>query len=349
VAVTGARTLKFFMETSDDQSGIATPEPGWRRLLIFSTAIVIVLALLTMIHTLPIPDSTRLYRVLADFGHALIFAAIAFASLQVSWATCRVRPGRPARRDYAAAVLTVFILAIASELAQMSDPGRSASVLDVLRDVAGGALSLAYCAVHYESRETIKKPRRRMLAVISITIIAFLIAPIALTIAAYINRDAKWPTILSMDTRLDRVLLHPFEAQIRPVILPVSGHDNKDETGLLIASNEFINSGITVEDLGSDWRGFDRICADIKNLDGTSVEARILIGNAPNIFISTATHDVSMSLPAQSRLTSCHPLYAQAEYVAGDHPDIAGYGSLSLLAQPVGTVQEFIVYRLWLE
>lgn len=305
--------------------------------------------MLAMIHTLPFPNSTKLYRVLADFGHAPVFAAIAFASLQIAWVTRRLRPKHPARREYAIAALTVILLAIASELAQMKDPGRSASFLDILRDVAGGSLGLVYCAVRYESRKTMKKPQCRILAAMCIILIAFLIAPIVWTIAAYINRDAKWPTILSMDTSLDRVLLHPYKSQIQTINLPSVSDHEKDEVGLLVASSNSVDSGITIQDLGSDWHAFDRICADITNLSSISVEARMHLGNAPNIFRSTVLRKISIILPAQSRVTHCNPLYSKAENVISPYQSVSAYGSISVLTRAAGTVQEFIVHRIWLE
>jgi hypothetical protein len=98
--------------------------------------------LLVVIHFQTLPVSTKFYRALIDFGHVPIFAAISLLSLGLSRAFHENRNDRIVRRHYVSAALLAVVLAVASELTQLSDPARSVSIADVSRNLIGGALGL---------------------------------------------------------------------------------------------------------------------------------------------------------------------------------------------------------------
>lgn len=319
-----------------------------RRPTVFLLAAALIALLLAGIHTLPIPNSIKLIRDLADFGHAPVFAVIAIACLYMAWTRHGNGTDSPTAGDYAIALLAVVLFASASELAQLGFAGRSASLVDLSRDLLGGLLGLSYCLWRYNR---IGIGPLRLLVAAAVIVIVILSAPILWTIAGYVNRDARWPAIVALNSPLDLIFLHPFKSQIRVISSSRTSNDTTDYSRLLIHLNEKLRSGIMVEGLSSDWTDYRRICTDIANPNKVAINVTLWLGNRTSIVRSTSIFQYSQTMPAESRLSSCNLFLTENDSRSSDELDEEhdGYRSLGLTVQPNGVSQDLIVHRIWLE
>lgn len=297
--------------------------------------------LLGSIHALPIPNSIRLVRVLADFGHAPLFSIIAVALLYIA-AARHGRLSSPTPGDYGIATIVTAALASSSELAQLTLTGRSASFVDVARDLFGGSLGLLYCL--WRNGGISNGPLR--LAVTAAAILTLVLgAPIFWTIAGYINRAMKWPEIVAIDSRLDFIFLHPFESDI--VALPSSSNSNEDGDGssLLIHLSGQLDSGFMIEELPSDTSSYVQICFDISNPGQTDLNVTLWLGNNTSVLRSTVVSQYSNIIPAYSRVTACDNLATANNQLKRN----SSFRSLGLTAPPARAPRDLIVHRIWLE
>ena len=84
------------------------------------------------------------------------------------------------------------------------------------------------------------------------------------------------------------------------------------------------------------------------NLDDLPIRARILMGDAPNIFRSKSLQDVNFSVSGHTRIVSCNRMNP-VSYEPDKQQKQTGYGSLSLIVIATENGQQFIVHRIWLE
>ena len=313
------------------------------------SAVLLALLMIAGIHFAPPVGSTRLHRTLIDFAHVPFFAVIALASLKVAWTANRLQPAAPGRREFVLTAIAVTILAVGSELAQLGDARRSASILDVLRNLAGGTLALLLANWRYAGRARVHTLAGKLVPAVMLAIMIPLVAPIAITLAAYVHRDAQWPTVLSITSRLDEVLLHPFQSEISPIRLQTADADAMGATALLVSTDRFLESGLTLQDLANGSEEFENVCIDLTNPGDAPFRADLRLGNSPAIFRATDIHSIPLTALPRARQTYCNSLYNTGDSGTGSSVVRPRYRSLSFTLEPRGTVWQFLVHRIWFE
>ncbi len=314
-------------------------------------AIIAVILLLGLIHFLTPSTSGLLQRVLIDLGHVPIFAFIAYALLKLMHSSHPEMTRFPGLWDHLYAGLGVLLLAAVSEAAQMTSPGRSASVADMLRDCAGGALALSVSAAFSRSPESRQQSHSRTAYLaIAFVLFAVLLAPTAWVTAALMRKNTSWPTIVGSSYRLESVFAVAYQSNLRVVSVPAEWRVDKRENAFHVQLSTSGDSGVLLQEVDRDWGEYKQACVDITNPDSRPLRALIKFGNHPMFFRSTSFREIPLSIGSRARAIRCeslHRLYTKLPLEGDAAP--ARFRSLALLTNESNEVCAFLLHRIWLQ
>ena len=222
--------------------------------------LVLVMALLVALEGLPVPDYTRLWQEFRNAGHLPLFGVFA---LLVLWLTGTLTRGHLARsRSYVIAAVTMTVVAIVSELLQYAGP-RDADPWDLLRDIAGVVVFLGIAAVRDRELSVFRQGRgrkkRRLFIGVLIMVCVIALAPVAYWGGLFAARNARFPVILDAESVLEMPLLKRQGTQIEQVPLPVDFVDGHGTRALAVTFSSSHRSGLRIDDLYPDWRGFEAL------------------------------------------------------------------------------------------
>jgi VanZ family protein len=321
---------------------------GFWRPYRLSAAAGVIVAALCFIQILSLPTATKIQRLLVDFGHVPIFALIVFTLLNLMRTGSRGSTRYPAPQDYLIAGLAVSVLAVASEALQLLDPGRVASLSDILRNGAGGALGLLLCAAYYRPTvEAVQRRARVALVLASAVLFACLLFPVAWTSAAYAHKRASWPSVLGAGYRLELPYAVGYGSDLQIARIPHEWRLDDRESALRLRMRDCEQCGILVLELSREWEGLTRLCLEITNPGNEPLLLSVQLGDAPMFFRSSVFNETAMAVAARTRVTRCLPLSSPerpAPPATGRHE----YGSLALLTGADETL-EYFIHRIWLQ
>lgn len=317
---------------------------------IAGTIITIVL-MVGLIHSVNLSASTLLQRALFNLGHVPIFAFIAYVLLKFMHSSHPETAEFPELRDYLYTGLAVLLLAVISEAAQITSPGRSASVADIFRDCTGGALTLLISAAYLRSSASKEQIHSRTLyLVVASVLLAVLLAPTAWVTAALMNRSASWPTIVGSNYRLERVFTVAYQSNMRIVAVPSEWRVDNREHAFHVQLSTSRDSGVLSQELDRDWSKFKQACVEITNPDNHPLRARIKFGNHPMFFRSTSFYETPLSIGSGSRAVRCESLKGLVTKLPlDDYAAPAQFRSLAVLTSESNEVRAFLLHRIWLQ
>ena len=222
--------------------------------------LVLVMTLLAVLEGLPLPDHTRLWQELRNAGHLPLFGLFA---LLVFWLTGVLTRGYLARsKSYVIAAVTTAVVATASELLQYDGP-RDADPWDLARDLVGIVVFLGVAAIHDRELSSFwqkqGRQKRRLFNGILIMVCAIALAPVAYWGALFAGRNARFPTILDAESVLEMPLLKQQDTRIEQVPIPPGFVDGQGARVLKVTFFTSHCSGVRIEDLYPDWRGFEAL------------------------------------------------------------------------------------------
>ncbi len=197
------------------------------------------------------PDHTVWWDAVFDVGHVALFAVATALVLDMvaRWA--------PRLSGPAALGVTIAVIAgcaVLSELGQIPDPARHASVGDVLRDLAGAGLYLGALVA------TARVTRRRLAAtwaLVAVGVVALGAVPLSNTAGLYRERDRLFPTVLTFD-RLGWARQFVLTSAIEPASCAARAQAEGwcvDTTPVTFYPDVF--AGYEVQEVVSDWSGYD--------------------------------------------------------------------------------------------
>jgi VanZ family protein len=209
------------------------------------------LAGLFVLVLLPLPlafSRVPIYETFENLAHAPLFASVAFLTLYLL--------GKPALRNYAAALLFACGLAISTEFVQ-SFFGRDPAWIDVRTDVAGAIVGAALWALWFHGAAMSRAPRVAVIAAAALAAICA-VAPAVRPIEAWIDRAQRFPVLF--DARF---------SQWWAMTESMTADDDVDigvRNGALtvhLLSGE--RPGVVFTKFVSDWRAYEALVVDVEN------------------------------------------------------------------------------------
>ena len=218
------------------------------------TAIVFLLSLVVFAK---FHEPTRLAHTLQKLAHPVTFGAIALLFLALP----RAKP----RRLFGSYVVA-FALAVscgaATEVAQ-AFLARDPSILDVLRDALGASTALAGFATLMPGADARGRSAwRAMGAMLACLGFIVMVTPLSICLAAYANRDFRFPTLLEACSPLDRYFLSGGNARVVPSMASTTSPCG---SVLQVELGRAPYAGITLNEPYPDWRTAHTLVLDRRN------------------------------------------------------------------------------------
>jgi hypothetical protein len=181
------------------------------------------------------------------------------------WSLPGLAPGenREVQRFVRAIVITL-VLGAASELLQLLQPTRDASVGDFLRDAAGAAafllLRAAVAAPGARARSHLDARARVASALLAVSLLLVVAAPFFLVVDTYVERDRAFPTLFRLDgSRWERLFVSTGGAELVPKAMPDAALASRKGPLALLKLQPGIYPGLVLDEPYPDWRGFTRL------------------------------------------------------------------------------------------
>lgn len=165
------------------------------------------------------------------------------------------------RRQVVATALAVIALAVASEFAQIAT-ARNASTLDLLIDVLA-ASSFVMLAMAASKSIGLGRRERRRLGLAGAVLLLVLLSPLIVVSAACLDRNHRFPVLISFETPFDRLFARPRNAELTRV-------RNDNASGGHSARVRLRDGrwpGVAFGDLWPDWSGYGTLVADLMVID----------------------------------------------------------------------------------
>ncbi len=306
-----------------------------------------VLALVTFGH---LPGTGRWATELNDFAHGPAFAVVTLALISLS----RRGPRRPATvlRVYVVAMTAAVLLGATIELLQLAT-GRDASLNDLGKDALGvlaaaGMLAFFDRRVRALSRGRIIRVSGLLIAIIST---AALIAPLALTGAAYLHRNRIFPTLVDFSSPVGAYFVVRYGAvTIDRAPLPHgSAGDSAHAVGLHAQLDGNLQWALALWEPYADWSGYHWLAVDLVNPSDASLVLRMQIRDSTQINDRRAGYLGTLELLPSSRTIRRVPLSDLTMASGRARVDTTVVHSIVLTGDSANRARSFGLLRIWLE
>jgi hypothetical protein len=176
---------------------------GWLR----AGQITILVALLASVVLIQTPNGSTFFHVLQKLAHPAVFGLCSLLILSLR-RRLGDRQGRSDGPDYASAFAITLALGAVTEVVQQF-MHRDPSITDVSRDGLGAATALS---AQWLLATRMGRPRRQGIRLVAGLIcacgLAVVSAPMAWCLAAYANRDLRFPVLWQLNSALDLYFLN---------------------------------------------------------------------------------------------------------------------------------------------
>jgi VanZ family protein len=264
--------------------------------------VAVIVFLLLLVVFAEFHEQTRIAHTLQKLAHPVTFGAIALLVLMLLPAE-KPRPFG----IYVAAFLLTVLGGASTELAQ-AFVHRDSSLLDVLRDALGASTALAGFATIVPGADARGRGRRRVLGVLATCAgIVTILTPIAIALAAYANRDTRFPTLLEACSPLDRYFVRGGGADVQVVPSAVNAASSCGKS-LRVRFTDTPYAGIHLEEPYPDWRGLGALVLDLRNPGEADLPISIRVHDRAhnNLFRDRFNRD--FMLPAREALEIAIPI-----------------------------------------
>jgi len=184
--------------------------------------------------------------------HVVVFAVVAL-SIFVSM---KAFTSMTSAQNAIVAGVTTIVLSFMSEAAQIPGP-RDASIVDLLFD-AGGAIgtllvAFAACSVTSASRNS-----RVVSGIAGTSILLAPLSPLVSVSAAYIERNARKPVLVSFDSHFVRTFLRTQNATLEVLV-----HPPVNQKIGQVSLHNGVWPGLIIHDIWPDWRPYSMLIIDL--------------------------------------------------------------------------------------
>lgn len=220
-----------------------------------------VLALLLLLAFGRPPDDSFLWRTVYDLGHVPLFGVIGLLLLWIVREVVAPRAGEWAQ--VVLALLATAVLSLVTEVAQIGQAGREASVGDAVNNLTGAvcflAIATAFRPAAWRPAGEAGPAAARLVLVGAILALAVAFSPLAGVAWSYAARSARVPVVAELGASWQGPFTSAPSAQVDRVPAP-EGWEAMD--GEDVARVRFLDSpwpGVTVREPWPDWSGYDHL------------------------------------------------------------------------------------------
>jgi hypothetical protein len=309
----------------------------------------VVLALLALVMFGRLPGEGRWVADLANSAHGPAFAVVTLCLIALGRRVTTKPVGL--LREYSRAVVTTLLLGALIELLQLVT-GRDASFDDLLRDGLGALAATGFLAVADPEVHALPSCRsiRRSGLLVGIASTVIVMAPVALSGIAYLQRHRNFPVLADFGSPVSTYFFGVYSAatvQRRPVPLAMVG-DGAEAQGLQVQLRGNERWGLALWEPCPDWRGYRRLALELANPTDAKLVLTIRIRDVSQRKKRQAGYFGTITLPPHSRQAWTVPLHELAAARGPAHVDIARVHSLVLTRHPANRAQQFYLVRIWL-
>ncbi len=219
-----------------------------------------ILALLMLLAFGRPPNDSLLWRTVYDLGHVPLFGVIGLLML---WIVRQVlAPGAGVWAQLILALLATAVLSLVTELAQIGQAGRDASVGDAVNNLTGAVCFLAIAAAltprAWRGAAEAGPLASRLVFLGAVLALAIAFSPLATVAWSYAMRSARLPVIAELGSSWQAPLISATTTEIRRVPAPPGWTAREGEE---VARVRFLDApwpGVTVREPWPDWAGYSR-------------------------------------------------------------------------------------------
>lgn len=345
--------LALTMSHSDGSAHITSAHIASARIapaLRIALALAACALLLTLVLVTALPPRNHFIALLNNAGHAPIFGAVAWLTLQ--WLPQRERGPLAATLRLFIAFAVAIALGAAVEGLQFL-MGRGASHEDVLMDAAGAAFVLCLLALRQQRNATAGAPAagRRLLHAGALCAAAVVIAPLAGAAHAYFERQRVFPELVRFDGARALYFLEGGGASLSIAGLPGPWAAGRPQAALRVRIGREHTPGLRVNEPVPDWRGYRMLVLELVNPGRAPLQLTVRVHDAAHDQRHEDRFNRVYVLEAGSRREIHIALEDIARAPIGRRLDLARVTGLGLFESsgraPVGA--ELYVLRIGLE
>jgi hypothetical protein len=168
---------------------------------------------------------------------------------------------------------------------------------------------------------------------------ALIVAPTALTAAAYIQRSAALPLLVRLDSALGRHFLVASAARLAPTA----------EGGLRVQPDRGHWPGLSLEEVWPDWRAYAALVIDLSNPGDQAVSIFVRVDDPRSESLYTERYTQGFELAPQSRRLIRIPVAAIESAPAHAKMDLAHIQRIMLFEDGGKPTYTFVLNSLRLE
>ncbi len=314
-----------------------------------ATLIVVGLALLATVVFGRLPGPSKWASELGNAAHGPAFATVTL----VAFALLRSIAVLANRALLAAGVAVALAIALGAttELVQFA-LGRDATWGDLGRDALGaltaGGLLIASRAVTGPRPD--HAPVRRVALGIGILCGLAVLAPFAVTGAAYAGRALSYPTLVDFRSPLSGYFLRYWgHAEVVRERIPAAPERPRGDTALHVRIQPRKPWSVALWEPVPDWRGYDALNVDLVNPTDAPLRLTVWIRDRSQHGSRKAGHRSVVEIPPRARRIVPVALSGLAAATAPAQVDTTHVHSVILLRSKANEAHEFYLLRLFLE
>jgi len=297
-----------------------------------------------------VPGEGRWVWELGDSAHGPAFAVVTLVLIVL----LRQIAGRQASvlRDYSIAIAVGLLLGALVELLQLVI-GRDASFGDLLHDALGALAGIGFFSI-FDSRVRRLQSRARiqlsglLVGVISTLII---IAPLAITGTAYLQRYRNFPTLVDFASPLSTYFLGAYHAltvvrEALPSSIPGAGSGT---VGLHVYTVGRADWALALWEPYPDWRGYNWLALDFANPTEVPLLLQVRVRDHSQRSDRRAGYFETIEIGPHSRKTHLIALRNLTAAAGRAYVNPASVNLIGLTQNPANLARNFYVMRIWLE
>jgi hypothetical protein len=224
-----------------------------------------------------IPSSTQVMRELLNLGHLPLFFVVAAAVHRF----LKVSPKQLSHSilSYLIVAAIGIVLALGTEMLQLM-VGRDAELEDVLRDVSGVLIYLAfnYAVSRWKLRRTGRAFYPSSMIPLFVAVLLTVLSSMSLLtwVTASLHRNSQFPVLCAFESPLDLKFVSPLDANLTIVDPPPGAAFGEGKCGYL-ELRPALYPGITIWETCPDWSSYDSLEFRVFNPGKDSVMLSIRI------------------------------------------------------------------------
>ena len=228
-------------------------------------AAIVVVAIAVTLAYVDLPWQSRLWAAVQDAGHVVAIGCVAVILLVAVRRLFPVRP-RSIVRQYLLVLAAAAAIGLVVELAQYWS-GRDAELGDLLRDVIGATVFLAFAALLDPALRGYPRRHRRAIRVgiasVATLLLAATLVELAIWCAVYVERNQRFPEIARFDSPWSTRFVSVGGNDLRFVTPPPGWESAAGERVAQLTLRPSRYSGFSINEPYPRWSGYGALVIDL--------------------------------------------------------------------------------------